>query len=289
MKKDYYETLGVNKSASDKELKSAYRKLALQWHPDRNKTTEAEKKFKEINEAYEILKDSKKRETYDQYGHAAFSQGGGSPNGNPFEGFSRDWGQSPFRFTYTYGGKNGTPEDFGFSDPLEIFEEFFGFASPFGQRARQFHVGVELDFIEAFKGAEKEISVGGKKRKVKIPAGISDGSQIRFQDFLLTINVRPDKRFQRSGDDLFVDVQVPLFDALAGSTIKIPTPEGDTKIRIKPGIQPGTVLRLSGSGMPDPNGRGRGDLYIRLHIDIPKWGDLTSKQKKALEELKREK
>src|SRR3989344_3046918 len=252
MKKDYYETLGVNKSASDKELKSAYRKLALQWHPDRNKTTEAEKKFKEINEAYEILKDSKKRETYDQYGHAAFSQGGGSPNGNPFEGFSRDWGQSPFRFTYTYGGKNGTPEDFGFSDPLEIFEEFFGFASPFGQRARQFHVGVELDF-------------------------------------LLTINVRPDKRFQRSGDDLFVDVQVPLFDALAGSTIKIPTPEGDTKIRIKPGVQPGTVLRLSGSGMPDPNGRGRGDLYIRLHIDIPKWGDLTSKQKKALEELKREK
>lgn len=288
MKKDYYEILGVPKNASDKELKSAYRKLALQWHPDRNKTTEAEKKFKEINEAYEVLRDPKKKQAYDQFGHAAFQQGGGFPGGaGPFGGFS----QGPFRYTYTYGGQQGESPfgDFDFSDPFEVFEQFFGFASPFGRAARQPHVSIDVTFQEAYKGVEKEVTIDGRKKKVKIPKGVDDGSRIRFPEFLVTINVKPDRAFERSGDDLFVNVKVDLFQALAGAELEVPTPEEKLKIRIKPGTQPGTVLRLSGKGMSNVHGGRQGDLYARLQIDLPKWFDLSDKQKKAIEELAKKK
>ncbi|OGY09918.1 MAG: hypothetical protein A2782_04420 [Candidatus Blackburnbacteria bacterium RIFCSPHIGHO2_01_FULL_43_15b] len=274
MKKDPYEILGVSKNAADKEIKIAYRKLALQWHPDRNKSAQATEKFKEINEAYEILSDPKKKEMYDQYGNADAA--------NPFGGFQ----QGPFNFTYSYGNRQNPLEGFGFSDPFEIFEQFFGMASPFGQYRRQPHGQVAIDFDEAFRGAEKEIVIDGKKRKVKIPAGIDDGQRIRFSDYSVTVRVRPDKTFQRSGDDLFIDVKLPLFEAIVGGTVAVPTPEGKATIRIKQGTQPGTTLRLSGNGMPRVNSHSRGDLYMRLHIDIPKYPDLTSKQKKALEELK---
>ncbi|MBI2591051.1 MAG: DnaJ domain-containing protein [Candidatus Blackburnbacteria bacterium] len=284
MKTDPYEILGVSKNATDKEIKSAYRKLALQWHPDRNKSAQASEKFKEINEAYEILSDPKKKQMYDQYGHSAFAQGSGQGmDANPFGGSQ----QGPFNFTYTYGNGQNPFEGFGFSDPFEIFEQFFGMSSPFGQYRRQPHGQITIDFEEAFRGLEKEVVVEGKKRKVKIPAGIDDGQRIRFSDYSVTVRVRPDKTFQRQGDDLIVDVQVPLFEAVAGGEINTPTPEGETTIRIKPGTQPGAVLRLSGRGMPRINSRSRGDLYIRLHIDIPRYSDLTSKQKKALEELKK--
>lgn len=289
MKSDPYQILGVSKTATDKEIKSAYRKLALQWHPDRNKSAQASEKFKEINEAYEILSDPKKKEMYDQYGHAAFSQGGGA---GPFGGFA----QGPFNFTYTYrdsgpsgnGGQNPF-EGFGFSDPFEIFEQFFGMSSPVGQYRRQPHGQVTIDFEEAFAGVEKEVLIEGKKRRVKIPAGIDDGQRIRFSDYSVTVRVRPDKTFQRSGDDLFVDVEVPLFEAVVGGEMNISTPEGKATIRVKPGTQPGAVLRLSGRGMPRINSRSRGDLYIRLHIDIPKYSDLTDKQRRALEELQKSK
>ena len=289
MKKDYYEILGVNKSASDKELKSAYRKLALQWHPDRNKTAEAEKKFKEINEAYEVLRDPKKKQTYNQFGHTAFSQGaGGVPGGNPFGGFGQG---GPFRYTYTYGDQSSKSpfEGFDFSDPFEVFEQFFGFASPFGRATRQPHFSVNVTFQEAYKGVEKEVLLDGKKKKVKIPKGVDDDQRIRFPEFLVTINVHPDKTFERSGDDLFVNVKVDLFQALAGAELEVPTPEEKLKIRIKPGTQPGTVLRLSGKGMPNVHGGRTGDLYARLQIDFPNWSDLSDKQKKALEELAKKK
>ncbi len=289
MKRDYYETLGVSKSAIDKELKSAYRKSALQWHPDRNKTPEAEKKFKEINEAYEVLRDSKKKQAYDQYGHDAFKQGAGAPGGNPFAG-GNPFGQGgPFRYTYTYGGQEGQNPFGDFSDPFEVFEQFFGFASPFGRQARQPSYGIDITFQEAYKGVEKEVSIDGKKKKIKIPRGVEDGSRIRFPEFVLTVSVRADKNFQRSGDDLFVDVNVELFKALSGGELEVPTPGGKLKIRIKPGTQPGTVLRLSGNGMPNVHGRRAGDLYARLQIELPKWSELSDKQKKALEELTKKK
>lgn len=297
--RDYYEVLGVGKSASAADLKKAYRKLALEWHPDRNKSSDAEKRFKEINEAYEVLSDSKKRQAYDQFGHAAFTPGGAPPAGGfpfGFGGFgqasgTRTWQEGPIRFTYTtYGGGDGSPfEGFDFSDPFEIFEQFFGVASPFGRTGQVPHVSVTVNFMEAFEGVEKEVAVGGKRRKVKIPPGVDDGSRIRFSDFFVTVNVRPHKIFQRSNSDVFVDAEIPLMLAVQGGTVEIPTLDGDTKIRVKPGTQPGTVLRLSDCGFPHLNSRGRGDFYLRLHINIPAYKDLTADEKKAFEELQKRK
>ncbi|MDO8452389.1 MAG: DnaJ C-terminal domain-containing protein [bacterium] len=284
MKNDFYSVLGVNKSASDKELKSAYRKLAVQWHPDKNKSPEAEKKFKEINEAYEVLGDSKKKQAYDQFGHAAFQNGAGSPGGFP-GGSPFGAGSGPFNFTYRqYGGGDSPFEGFDFSDPFEIFEQFFGGAQ-FGRSQRVPHVSVSIDFMHAYKGAETEVAIDGKKRKVKIPPGVDDGSRIKFEDFLVTINVRPHKTFQRDGADIFIDLKISLATAITGGEVEIPTLDGDTKIRVRPGTQHGTLLRLSGNGMPRLQGRGRGDFYVRIHIDIPEHKNLTNEQKRVLEEL----
>lgn len=300
--RDYYEILGVGKSVSAADLKKVYRRLALQWHPDRNKSPEAEKRFKEINEAYEVLSDSKKRQAYDQFGHAAFTPGGQPPPGGfPFgfggfpgasSGDTRTWQEGPIKFTYTtYGGGDGAQrapfEGFDFSDPFEIFEQFFGFASPFTQSRGMSHVSTTVNFTEAYKGVEKEIIVGGKKRKVKIPPGVDDGSRIRFSNFFVTVNVQPHKIFQREADDIFAAVEIPLLIAVKGGTIEIPTLDGNTKIRVKPGTQPATIIRLSGRGMPRPHRGGRGDFYIRLHINVPAYKDLTSEEKKAFERFQK--
>ncbi len=290
--RDYYDILGVSKDASAEELKKAYRKQALQWHPDRNKSPEAEKKFKEINEAYEVLSDSEKRSAYDQFGHAAFAPGGGFGGQGPagFEGFpgggqTRTYRQGPFTYTYTtYGG--GEPFEglgFDFSDPFEIFEQFFGGASPFGRQARVPRYGLTLDFLEAAHGCEKEVSIGGERRKIKIPAGVEDGSRISFQDFYVTIDVSPDPVFKREGADVFVDVKIPLTLAILGGTIEVPTIDGDLKLRIRPGTQPGTMVRLRGRGIKHLRGSGRGDQYVRLQIKIPE--KLTRRQKEILEEF----
>lgn len=289
--RDYYEILGISRNATQQEIKSAYRRLALQWHPDRNKSAEAEKRFKEINEAYEVLSDPKKRQAYDQFGHAAFSQAGSgfSGQGVPFTGFG-GFKQGPFRVRFTrFGGDGGFDfGDFDFSDPFEIFEQFFGAASPFGRYSRQEHVSLDITFDEAYHGTEKEIVVGGKKRRVKVPPGVDDGSRIKFSDFFVTVNVIPDKRFHRQGDDLFVDTKIPLVTAVKGGEIKVPTPEGDVKVRVRPGLQPGSMLRLSGRGMPRLHGGGKGDLYIQMNIEIPAYSKLTKEQKKALEKLQNE-
>src|SRR3989338_3537519 len=264
--RDYYEVLQVKKGATDRELKTAYRKLALAWHPDKNKSPEAEKKFKEINEAYEVLSNPNKKQAYDQFGHAGVNQGAG--------------GESPFA--------GGFPP-FGDVDPFEIFEQFFGGASPFGtsQRQHMSHYQISIELEEAFKGVEKEVSIGGKERKIKIPPGVDDGARIRFSDFFIVVNVRAHKIFTRDGDDLVADVEIPLITAVTGGVVEIPTIDGKEKIRIKPGTQPGAALRLSGKGMPRLHGRGRGDYYVRLHINIPAFNNLTSEQREALEKLQK--
>lgn len=286
--RDFYEILGVSKSASEKEIKSAYRKLALEWHPDRNKSSEAEKKFKEINEAYEVLSDPKKKQAYDQFGHQAFTQGGQPPPGGfPF-GFGGTYRQGPFTYTYkTYGG-NGNPfADFDFSDPFEIFEQFFGGASPFGRTNRIPHYSLTVDFMEAYRGVEKEVVIGGRRKTIKIPPGVDDGSRIRFSDFFITVDVKPHRLFKRQDDDIYIDVELPLVAAITGGEVKIPTPEGDVKVRVRPGTQPGSMMRLSGRGMPRLHGRGRGDFYIRFHVSIPEAKNLTREQKRTLEELEK--
>lgn len=288
--KDYYELLGVSKSASVEEIKKAYRKLALQWHPDKNKSSEAEKRFKEINEAYEVLSDQEKRSAYDQFGHAAFQPGGFGAGAGPFGGQTRTYQQGPFTYTYTTYGGEGIPEGFGFdfggfSDPFEIFEQFFGGASPFRAREQRIpRYGITLTFMEAAKGCEKEVEIPKiGRRKIKIPAGVDDGSRIKFSDFYLTIEVKPNGIFRREGYDVYVEKEISLTQAALGAIISVPTINGDLNLRIRSGTQPNTMVRLRGRGIPVPNSRQRGDQYVRLKVMIP--DRLSRRQRELLEEF----
>ena len=289
-KRDYYEVLGVPKTASEAELKAAYRKQALAWHPDRNKSPEAEARFKEINEAYEVLSDKDKRAAYDQFGHAAFEPGSGFGGAaGPFGGQTRTYRQGPFSYTYTtYGGGEGPDLGFdfgGFSDPFEIFAQFFGGASPFGggRASRKPRYGISLSFMEAAHGVEKEVQIEGKKRKIKIPAGVDDGSVVDFGDFYLTVDVKPDKTFRREGLDVYVEKPITFVQAALGAIVEVPTVDGSLSLRIRPGTQPGTTIRLRGRGIKDPRGGRTGDEYVRLQVIVPE--KLSRRQREILEEF----
>jgi DnaJ-class molecular chaperone len=283
-KTDYYDILGVSKGASADEIKKAYRKQALEWHPDRHKDDKeaAEKRFKEINEAYQILSNPQKKTTYDNYGHDAFTPGGG----NPFTGGFQGGAGGPFTYTYTSGGENPFGNmDFG--DPFDIFESFFGGGNPFGQAGRRQQVprySITIDFMEAVKGVSKEVSIGGKKRKIKIPAGIYEGARINFGDFTLSVNIKSHKLFERQDDDIYISVGIPFSLAVLGGEIKVPTVEGEIKIRIRPGTQGGTMMRLREQGVPRLNGRGKGDEYVRINVIIPE--KLNHDQKSIITEMK---
>lgn len=287
-KSDYYDILGVSKGASAGEIKKAYRKQALEWHPDKHKDNKeaAEKRFKEINEAYQILSDVEKRRAYDQFGHAAFSPGG-MPGGFGAAGgpFTQTGRYGPFTYTYTTTG-GGPFAGFDFGDPFEIFEQFFGGASPFGRATRIPRYSITIDFMEAINGVEKEVNIGGQKRKIKIPAGVDEGSRIRFGDFILSINVRPHEIFDRDGPDIFVKTTIPFSLAALGGTIEVLTINGEVKVRIRPGTQSGTMIRLRGKGSPHLRGRGKGDEYVRVLVTVPE--KLDRKQKRIIEAAKKE-
>lgn len=299
-KTDYYDILGVSKNASADEIKKAYRKQALEWHPDRHKDEKeaAEKRFKEINEAYQVLSDTQKRTAYDQFGHDAFAPGGGFRGAGGFGGAGSPFNQSgsygPFSYTYTTsGGDGGNPfVGFDFGDPFDIFEQFFGGGNPFRQARQIPRYSITLDFMEAVKGVEKEVSIEGKKRTVKIPAGVDEGSRINFGDFLLSINVRPDKVFERDGSDIYVNVGIPYSLATLGGEISVPTIDGDIKIRVRPGTQSGMMVRLREKGIPNLRGRGplrreasRGDEYVRINVTVPE--KINKDQKDLIDELKK--
>lgn len=283
-KRDYYEILGVTKSASESEIKSAYRKMALKWHPDKNPNNkaEAETKFKEINEAYQILSDKQKRQSYDQFGHAAFDAASGM-GGNPFSGGFRQGG--PFTYTYTTGGNPNM--DFGdFGDPFEIFEQFFGggFAGGgFGRAARRPRYSLTIDFMDAINGTEKDVTIEGKKHKIKVPAGANDGTRIRFDNFDITINVRPHARYRRDGYDLFIDHTIPFSVAALGGTTEVDTLENKLKLKVRPGTASHTLVRLRGEGVKYLQSSGKGDLYVRLIVQVPE--KLSKEQKQALQVL----
>ncbi|MCL2033971.1 MAG: molecular chaperone DnaJ [Oscillospiraceae bacterium] len=351
-KRDYYEALGLAKGASDDDIKKAYRKLAKEYHPDLNPDNkEAEAKFKEIGEAYEILSDLQKKSRYDQFGHAGVdpSYGGGA---------------------YSAGG-------FGFEDLGDIFENFFGGGFGFGGSTRtrnpnapikgsDIRVTLALDFMEAVKGCRKTVSIshlenckeclgtgaskgtapekcsecggtgqvkvtqrtpfgvvqtaracaicagkgqvtkdpckvcGGKARvrvtrkvEVNVPAGIDDGQSFIIRgegdhgvnngpagDCVVTVNVRPDVLFERDGFDIWCEIPLTYAQATLGDEITVPTVDGKVSYTVPEGTQPGTVFRLRNKGVPYVNGRGRGEQYVRVSLEVPK--NLSGKQKDAL-------
>jgi DnaJ-class molecular chaperone len=285
MENDYYKILGVSKAASDQEIKTAYRKLALQYHPDRNKGKEAEEKFKEVTKAYEVLSDKQKRQTYDQFGAAAFEQGaGGFQGGNPFSGFGGFGGQQgPFSYTYTTNGQ-GFEGFGGFNDPFEIFEQFFGGGSPFGRAQQRRPVySITIDFMEAVKGVTKKVTIDGKQETIKIPAGVDNGNRIRFEKYDILVEVMRNPKFTREGYDIITEEEIPFTKAILGAELSIETIDGKVTIKISSGTQPGTVIRLRGKGVAHMRGSGKGDQYVRLKVMLPK--NVSGKQKELLKEF----
>jgi curved DNA-binding protein len=300
--KDYYKTLGIDKKASQDEVKKAYRKLAVKYHPDKNQGDKtAEAKFKEVAEAYEVLSDQEKRKKYDELGSnwKQYQDSG-------FGGFS---GQRPGGGQHSYRTYGGDGEDYfsgsGFSD---FFESFFSGRGR-GQGGRTRAGGFEHDMppgdltgevpitlYEAYHGTERVIDIGGEKIKVKIKPGAYDELQLRVKgkgqkgsggksgDLYLTVRVEPDRVYERRGDDLYTEAQVDLFTALLGGKLEIKTLSGKINITIKEGTQNGKVVRLKGKGMPVYGKSVEfGDLYVKLTVTLPE--HLTVEQKELLKKL----
>ena len=357
-KKDYYELLGLTRDSSADEIKKAYRKLAVKFHPDKNPgDKEAEEKFKEIGEAYEVLSNPDKKAAYDRYGHAAFQQGMGSAgSGSSFH--------DPFDvFREVFGGNAGGGGIFG-----DIFEEAFGGGGPRGNqpsRGADLRYDLEISLEDAVSGCEREISVrkletcekcsgsgaapgsktitcntcGGTGRvsvsrgffsmtqtcptcqgvgvtiekpcskcdgegrlaksskiKIKVPPGVDTGSRLRstnngeagtkggiYGDLYIVIHVKKHEIFDRDDNDLYCEVPVSFVHAALGGEVEVPTLEGKAIVRIPEGTASGKIFRLKGKGIPDLRGYGRGDLNVRLYIEVPK--KLNSEQRKKLQEF----
>lgn len=292
--KDYYKILGVERKASADEIRKAYRKLAMQHHPDRNPgDKKAEEKFKEINEAYQVLGDSEKRARYDQLG-SAYSNWRSS-GGRPGDFNWGDW--------FSPGGAGGTRVEYedvddlfggagGFSD---FFRMIFGEAarSSSGRQPQGYQQAVQISFQEAYEGTTRQIQSNGRKIQVRIPPGVKTGSKVRVAgagpeglDLYLIIDIAEDNRFERDGYDLHTTATVSVFTAILGGEADVETPAGKVKLSIPAGTQPEQVFRLAGRGMPQlksPNTKG--DLYVKLKIQIPRY--LSSKQRELIEEASR--
>ncbi|GAC1600664.1 MAG: J domain-containing protein [Hymenobacter sp.] len=299
--KDYYKALGVEKTATAEQIKKAYRKLARQHHPDVNPNDKgAEQKFKEINEANEVLSDPEKRKKYDQFGadYQRYQQQPGGRGGQPGGGF--DWSQ------YTQGGGGGFGEDSPFGEGAD-FSDFFGslFGNMGGGRAGggrpgagpDYQAELELSLEEAYHGGPRTITVNGKNLRLTIQPGVADGQTIRRRDpggpgrhggpsgaLLITFRIRPDARYARTGHDLTQDVPVSIYKALLGGEQTVDTLSGPVKIKLKPETPNGTRLRLRGKGFPVYRQPGQfGDLYLRLNLTLPQ--HLTEAEKELIQQL----
>jgi curved DNA-binding protein len=305
--KDYYKILGVERAASKEEIKRAYRKLALKTHPDRNPgDSRAEERFKEINEAYQVLSDPEKRSRYDQLGESYTQwQQGGTPAG----GFNwEDW------FTPKPSGnaRVGGLEDILGDEFSEFFRRIFGGMPDMGapstgrgsvQRNRRSEIPsyqqeVTISLTEAYRGTTRRIEVDGRRLEVKIPPGARTGTKVRVAntiptgisgqkgDLYLVIRVAEDPRFKVKGNDLHTDVVIDLYTAVLGGEVTIQTLSGNVVLTIPAGIQPGQSIRLAGRGIPQSTAPNNvGDLFAHIKVKIP--SNLTLRQKELFQELKR--
>lgn len=303
-KRDYYEVLGVGKSASDDEIKKSYRKLAMQYHPDRNPGDKAaEEKFKEVNEAYEVLSDKQKRARYDQFGHAGVGADGGNPfagGGNPFAGGNfdfRNFANGAQGFSFQFGG-NGAEGDV----LNDIIGDILGFRGSRRRAARgaDYETSVIISFAEAIFGVTKEVSApnSDKKIKVKIPAGIDDGMAVRLAgkggdapteggqkgDLYVRVRVKPDKNLTREGNIILSEVKIGFADAALGCEVDVPTVDGDVTMKVPAGTQSGTPFKLSGHGVPFRADGDRGPHIVTVIVETPK--SLTKRQRELLEEFR---
>ncbi len=300
--KDYYSILGVAKNASDEEIKKAYRKLAMKYHPDRNPNKkEAEERFKEINEAYAVLSDKEKRKQYDTFGAEGFQQR--FTQEDIFRGFDFDEILSGLfgsrgRREFRYGGRGGF--DFG-----DLFGKQGGYqdAGRMPQRGEDIVYEMSISLEEAAFGGEKRISYrkNGKIEEVsvKIPQGIPSGKKLRLSgkgmggrnggppgDLYLQVSIREHPVFSREGDDLIVEKEINFSDAVLGTTVEVPTLEGVKKVKIPSGTQSHTKMRLKGLGIPHFQGEGRGDEYVKVIVRIPK--KVSEKNRELIQELAKE-
>ncbi len=298
---DYYKILGIERNASADDIKKAYRKLARKYHPDMNPNDkEAEKKFKEINEANEVLSNPENRAKYDKYGEnwkhgeeyerAQQQQRQQQYSGNPGSGFS--------------GADYDGSEDFS-----DFFQSMFGGAGGgFGRSSRGSASGkfkgqdisaeLNLNLRDAYKTHQQTFEINGKKIRITIPAGVYDGQQIKLKghgnpgmnggpngDLYITFNITEDKDFKREGDNLRASVDIDLYTAVLGGDVNIQTLDGSVKLKVKPGTQNGTTVRLKGKGFPIYKKENEfGDLYVTYNVKIPT--HLTEKQKELFQQLK---
>jgi curved DNA-binding protein len=305
--KNYYKTLGVAESASQEEIKKAYRKMAMKYHPDRNKGDKgAEAKFKEVSEAYAVLSDPEKRKQYDTFGAEGFQ------NRYSQEDIFRDFDFGSIFREFGFGGGRGE----------NVFTQFFGGAGPnyfkgrgptqrqtqggfsrqgHGMKGQDLVYELSLSLEDAARNTDKKISFSSNGRNqelnVKIPAGVASGKRLRISgkgeagwnggppgDLFIQIRVLDHPVFDRQGDDLHLVKEIRFSEAVNGSEIEVPTISGKTlRMKVPPGTQPQAKLRLKGHGMPRMNGDGHGDAYVRISIAVPR--KLNKKQKEAVKKL----
>ncbi len=296
--KDYYQILGVSKKADEKEIRQAYRRLARKYHPDVNPDKKAQEKFKEINEANDVLSDPAKRKKYDTLG----------ANWQQYEQYQRAGAQGPFQygqyrtvtpeeFESLFGG--GLGEDLGgFSD---FFRTFFGGdfgraqAQPRARRGQDIEQPIEISLEEAFRGATRMVQKDGRRLEVKIPAGVKTGLKVRFAgegmpgsagagDLYLRVQVADHPVFERRGDDLYAEVPVDLYTAVLGGETQVTTPRGKVILKIPPETQSGRTFRLGGQGMPKlDDAKSFGDLYAKVRLVLPE--HLTDEERELFGKL----
>ena len=305
---DYYKVLGVERNASQDDIKKAYRKMARKYHPDLNKDDpNAKDKFQEINEANEVLSDPEKRKKYDEYGEHWKHADEFKAEREAYQRAQERGGQSAYWYSVNgddFMGGFGRGNASGFSD---FFEQLFGHGASAGRSGRGYNMmnrggdieaQMNLSLREAAVTHKQTFSVNGENLRITIPAGIADGQMIKLKghgekgnngapdgDLYITFQIAPDPDFKREGDDLFTDVDIDLYTAVLGGSVNVKTIDGMVKLKVNPGTQNDTKVRLRGKGFPVYKKEGTfGDLIVTYHVNIPT--SLSEKQKELFTQLK---